>query len=532
MSREFHQAPKGQSPIKYFLWVLLIVAGALFVAFFFVAGARELHGTAQAWLAITQNSKPTPIAEAKNFKITDENGTTEVLGALTRDSVENETTPSNLKFGEGYGKGLTMFRGNPSRSWYGTGPLPDNPRVLWRYPDTAMCSESSDKGVVKTWCGSGWTGQPVVWERPDGITEVIFGAYDKNVHFVNAETGKDTRPPFKTGDIIKGSVTLDPDGFPLLYFGSRDNKVRVVALDRDVPTELWSLDTVDVPGIWNNDWDSNPIIRDDLMFEGGEQGWFFVIKLNRTYSTNGKVSVSPKIIFKTPSYDDALIAKVGDNNLGIENSVAMFGNNVYFANSGGRVMGLDISNVENGIAPLVFDYWMGDDVDASIVIDDEGMLYVSSEKDRLNARAETVGQLVKLDPSKPENPRVWGVSIPAKVSSIPGGIWATPAIYKGFVYTATNPGEFLAVDRMTGEVTYRDNLNPHAWSSPIIADGELMVTTCDGRIRKYSLENPAKPTFLSEFNLPSGSCIESTPALWDSNLYVGARDGYFYAIGD
>ena len=35
----------------------------------------------------------------------------------------------------------------------------------------------------------GWTGQPAVWERPDGKTELIFGAYDRALHFVDAETG-------------------------------------------------------------------------------------------------------------------------------------------------------------------------------------------------------------------------------------------------------------------------------------------------------------------------------------------------------
>ncbi len=115
--------------------------------------------------------------------------------------------------------GLTMFRGNPTRTFYGTGPLPDGLDVLWRFPDTAMCGNSPVGGEPVVWCGTGWTGQPVVWERPDGVTEVIFGAYDKNVHFVNAETGERTRPDFYMGDIIKGSVVLDPDGYPLLYVG-------------------------------------------------------------------------------------------------------------------------------------------------------------------------------------------------------------------------------------------------------------------------------------------------------------------------
>ena len=62
------------------------------------------------------------------------------------------------------------------------------------------------------WCGTGWTGQPAVFER-DGRTWVAFGAYDRAVHFVDAATGQDILPPFPTGDIIKGSVTVDPDGF-------------------------------------------------------------------------------------------------------------------------------------------------------------------------------------------------------------------------------------------------------------------------------------------------------------------------------
>ncbi|MDX1447841.1 MAG: hypothetical protein R3246_02160, partial [Acidimicrobiia bacterium] len=39
--------------------------------------------------------------------------------------------------------GLTMFRGNPTRTFHGTGPLPDvAPEVLWRYPEAPMCGTS------------------------------------------------------------------------------------------------------------------------------------------------------------------------------------------------------------------------------------------------------------------------------------------------------------------------------------------------------------------------------------------------------
>ena len=48
--------------------------------------------------------------------------------------------------------GVTMFRGNPTRSFHGTGPVPDSPTVAWRYPDAQMCSSSSEGGVSRVWC--------------------------------------------------------------------------------------------------------------------------------------------------------------------------------------------------------------------------------------------------------------------------------------------------------------------------------------------------------------------------------------------
>ena len=423
--------------------------------------------------------------------------------------------------------GLTMFRGNPTRSYYGEGPLPTAPEVLWSYPDEGlMCGSSSVGGVSSQWCGSGWTGQPVVWERPDGKTEVIFGAYDKAVHFLDADTGEELRPSFVTGDIIKGSVTLDPDGFPLLYFGSRDNKLRIVALDRETPTELWSLDADAVDGIWNDDWDGNPVIVDDMLYEGGENGWFFAIKLNRALGSDGHVSVSPEILFSTPAWNSDLLSRVG-RNVSIESSVMVHDQVVYMGNSGGRIVGFDVSDVANRNVPIAFDYWVGDDTDATLSSDSEGMIYVAVEEERKNDRSQELGQLIKLDPSA-EDPYVWGVRVPG--GDQPGGLWATPAVGLGMVYASTEPGELLAVDATTGEVTWTEEIGFHAWSSPVIVGEELLVATCTGEVHAYSLADPRHPVLTWSFKL-SESCIESTPAVWNGRFYVGVRDGKFYAVG-
>lgn len=487
------------------------------------------------------------ISSIKDFSITKNTSSNQIENSEENQNNHSLILPVVNKLGEFFGinksltsigkewgavEGLTMFRGSPTRTWYGKGPLPQNPKVEWKYPEKPMCSFSKSLNENKEWCGSGWTGQPVVWERPDGITEVIFGAYDGAVHFVNAQNGKDTRPAFQTGDIIKGSVTLDPDGFPLLYFGSRDNKLRILSLDQDIPTEIWALNADEVIGKWNNDWDGNPVVIDDILFEGGENSWFFAIKLNRQLGVNGKVSVNPNIIFKIAGWTDELIKNIGDEMVSIESSVVFYGERVYFVNSGGRVVGLDISNINKGLAPIVFDYWVGDDADATMIVDEKGMLYVSVELERFTERSAELGQFIKLNPYEKENPFIWGIQIPKGEMPV-GGIWATPAIGGNYLYVATHSGKLLTVEKETGNITNEDFIGTHAWSSPAIIDNSLLVATCyPGTLRIYSLVNPDKPKLGKAMSLPSGSCIESTPAVWKGQIFVGARDGYFYSFAD
>lgn len=431
--------------------------------------------------------------------------------------------------------GLYMFRGNPTRSSYGTGPLPINPTIAWKYPKEAMCKFSENRGETKKWCGAGWTGQPVVDERADGITELMFGAYDGAVHFVNAETGTDLRPSFQTDDIIKGSIAKDPDNFPLIYFGSRDNKFRIVALDRETPTELWSLNASHNKGLWNDDWDGNPVILNDLLFEGGENGWFYIIKLNRSYDANGKVQVDPKFLIQMPGWTDQLLKDAGDIEVSIENSPALYKDRVYFANSAGRIVGLDISRAEEGLAPIVFDFWTGDDTDASIVIDEAGMLYVGSEEQRHNERGREIGQVMKIDPYTKNNPLVWSIKLPAS-EHLEGGVWSTMAITKdlekNLAFSVTNSGYLLTIDRQTGEVYSKTYIGEHSWSSPNIIDGKLVVASCKGNLTAYDFTNPSKLKQIWNLAIPSGSCIETTPAIWKGNFYFGVRDGFFYKIED
>lgn len=425
-------------------------------------------------------------------------------------------------------RGLLAFRGNPTRTYYGEGPLPSRPTVAWRRGP--YCGKSSVGKQRKTWCGSGWTGQPVVWERGER-TEVIVGTYDHAVHFFDSATGDDLRPPLATRDIIKGSVSLDPDGFPLLYFGSRDNFLRIAALDDDGARVLWKLPGVTSGGVWNNDWDGNPLVINDHLLVGGENSLFYLVKLNRSWK-EGQPQVAPKILAKIKGYTPKLFRLIRDRMVSIENSVAVWQDRVYFTNSGGLVQGYDITKLAQGATrseAQVFEFWTGDDTDASLVIDEAGMLYVASEKERRdNAGHRRAGQLTKLNPFQPKDPVAWKLDYPRAPGKY--GLWATPALYRDHLYTLAHTGDFWVVDTASGQVTYREKFSFHSWSSPVVIDDQLLVADCQGRLRRYDLTNPAQPQPVWHMRLPSGGCIESTPAVWKGAIYVGNRDGYIYAI--
>ena len=129
-------------------------------------------------------------------------------------------------------EGVLTFRGGNLRQngAYGSAALEARDfKVLWSRRIGAI-----DSGYTR-WTGVGWTGQPVLVRWPedlrrgmnidaafqsrDDLVEGIYGTLDGNIYFFEAGTGKPTRPPIKLGFPIKGSVSVDPRGYPLLYVG-------------------------------------------------------------------------------------------------------------------------------------------------------------------------------------------------------------------------------------------------------------------------------------------------------------------------
>jgi outer membrane protein assembly factor BamB len=431
--------------------------------------------------------------------------------------------------------GLTTFRGNATRTYYGEGPVPLDPVIGWRSPTERMCSVSFVGIERSEWCGVGWTGQPNVVVHEDGSIEVREGAYDGMYHFLDGLTGLPVRSPLPTRDLAKGSATSDPDGFPLYYAGSRDGRFRIVALDRPEPLVLWSIEgatSVERP-LRNDDWDGAALVVDDVLFVGGENGWLYVVRLHRSFDELRLVTVRPEIVATVPSFDDELLRALGDAEVSIENSVALHEDVLYLANSGGLVQGWDVGDVLAGGSEIdrVFRFWTGDDTDASIVIDGAGHLYVASEYQRFGERSREVGQLMKLDPSRPNEPLVWSIDAREIGFEGGGGSWSTPAIYGPTVFFTTAAGRVLAVDRESGDVLWERQVGAPAIGSPVVVDGVLIQGDCTGDLWAWDVSEPdADPVLI--WKLHFNDCIESTPAVWRGWIYLGTRQGYLYGLTD
>ena len=80
-------------------------------------------------------------------------------------------------------------------------------------------------------------------------------------------------------------------------------------------------------------------------------------------------------------------------------------------------------------------------------------------------------------------------------------------------------------------------INGSVSSIAMIAAAKVMNTICQliivsnrGIMRVFNIADEFQPVLLWSFQV-SESHIEATPAVWKDMIYVGARDGYMYAVG-
>lgn len=414
---------------------------------------------------------------------------------------------------------------------------------------------SIDSGYAR-WTGVGWTGQPVIvrwpeslrltmnlydeFKRRDDFTEVIYGTLDGCVYFLDARSGAYSRRPINLGFPIKGSVSVDPRGYPLLYVGQGISKAngrtgsigwRIYSLLDQ--RELYFLDGRDRHCFRDHGAFDGACVVDaatDTVFQGGENGMFYSIRLNSAFDPQAPgVSVRPQVT--AYRYKSAVSTE-----LGIENSVAACGHYAWFADNSGLLSCMDL----NTLQPVwLFD--TGDDTDATIALEreegDRVALYTVNQVDKQGASGRCTVRRIDALTGEVD----WSFSVACESDGDNGGGgFASPAVgdgaYGDYIYfnicRTEGGGRLYCFRKADGGLVWSRSTGTASWSSPVLAyredgTGVLIVCNCGGRgvIRMFNPED-GKPLGKAALD----GRIEGSPAVFEDLLVVGTRDCRIYGL--
>lgn len=261
------------------------------------------------------------------------------------------------------------------------------------------------------------------------MKEVIYGTLDGKIYFLDLDNGESTRNPINIGYPIKGSVSVDPRGLPLLYSGQGIEKRGGVT--GKIGFRIFSL--IDqkmlyfINGLENSAYrhwgafDSTPLVdtKNDTLYECGENGILYSVKLNSNFDLSaGSVSINPEVLryrYKSPSV----------KKLGTENSIAIYKNFSYFVDNSGYLQCVDL----NTLSPV----WVRnvtDDTDSTIAIEDLGgsnvSLYTACEVDHQGKNGYSYVRKINALTGE----LIWENKYQCTFSETNGGALASPIVGK------------------------------------------------------------------------------------------------------
>lgn len=388
-------------------------------------------------------------------------------------------------------EGVRQFRGNATRTYYGSGPAPlDTPAVIWRFRTGQQFTPS----LETPWEGLGWTGQPAVSVEGDS-TFVYVGALDGHVYKLRFDDGTLVRKSPDNFYIIKSSPAIT-DRYVVV--GAWDNAVHI--LDRRTLERIHSDTAIWTPSA-SYDFDSSPLIIDSLLYIGGEDGYVRKLLLRppfpRLWHYPRRTPTSPY------TYGDTDKPYVG-----IESSVAMAGDRLVVGTGSGKVWFLD-----PGSGRLMAEFLTGDDTDGTPVVDTaDSSVYIGVECDF----TERPGGLYKLGWDGSER---WFFETGKK------GIFSTPALDDERVFLTADDAWLYALDRRDGHLHWKTRLLDGSWSSPLVVDGLVIAADYAGAL--YGID---AATGAMRWRIRLGNYIVSSPVIWNGTILVGTRDGFVCAL--
>lgn len=443
-------------------------------------------------------------------------------------------------------EGVSTFRGGPRRDRPSYGVIAGRPKSLkvkWSYVTG---------GDAKWGGGAGWTGQPCIVKWSDSVRnamnvlpafksdssfkEVILGSLDGKIYFLDLESGKPSRPNINIKNPIKGTVSIDPRGWPLLYAGQGISNtgefgVRIFNLiDQSKIFYLNGKDPFALRG-WSA-FDGAPLIEpgSDNLFQGGENGVVYSLPLN---SKMDSISFSLKPEVKKYRYQYNATQYQG-----IENSLVGYKNRLFFSDNNGFIQCLSAENMR----PL----WITqnhDDTDATLVLEEETgtpYLYTGNEVDLQGAKGYTY--IKKLNGT--DGSTVWETKFECLTirgdHPVNGGMLSTPvlgkqsgkdlAVFSLSRYKGMNKGLLVALNKSTGEKAWEVFLDNYAWSSPLdIYDeqGNMYIFLADskGFVRLFD-----GLTGATIYKAKIAELFEASPAAFDNKIVIASRPREIFCL--
>ncbi len=369
------------------------------------------------------------------------------------------------------------------------------------------------------------------------MVEAIYCTLDGHIYFLDLEDGSPTRDTINVEFPMKGSVSIDPRGVPLLYSGQgisrltgRTGKIGLRIFSLIDGQELFMINGRDSDSYRDHGaFDSVCLVdaASDTLIAPGENGLIYTYKLNTQFDPEaGALSIKP---------EKGGYRYRNSKGLGVENSIAVYGHLGYFADNGGLLHCVDLNTLQP-----VWTANVTDDSDATCALDPQPdgrvLLFTGCEVDmQKNGGSAYIRCFDAMTGAL-----VWEYSeVCTYDKDVNGGVLGSPAVGEGPVSnlvffhiakTFKGGGALVALDKQTGDVIWRKELPRYGWSSPVAIYGDegqahLILGDSGGVLRLLDAR-----TGEERGRVELNGNIEGSPAVYGDMLVIGTRGCVIYGI--
>jgi len=304
---------------------------------------------------------------------------------------------------------------------------------------------------------------------------------------------------------------------------------------------LWQFN-VPRTASWSRDVDGSPLMHNHKLYLGAENGILYVLD---PFTTELRDSIlQPKILKELRLFDKQDIVRHGGN-LVVEASPAIRGDTLYIAAGCGRIYGIDIAGDS-----VAWTFEIGSDLEGTTSLTRDGKILCSVEKEYIRGK----GGMLKLDPRRKGRQSVeWYFPTGnTNFASWQGGVIGSQSLWErgddgskhwvafnaidGNLYVVslnTTDGTALGFDSVAifpkPKLLFKKKIGGSI-STPIVVEDYLITAGYGERLYVFQFDSAAMK-FTAVDSIHIGT-VESTPVVWRGKIYVGARTGWFYCLGE